>query len=921
MFSRAFKILTISILLAASSGAAGRAQGVPGAAPKSPVAVITSEATKSAIAPAVAPAVATAPAPAFRLGDAATPLHYALRLVIDPARDEFEGEVSIAINVNRPESVLWLNAHKLSVQSATIEVGAAKGASNTNDNAQALAIIAGNENFVGFAAATPIPTGPARLNLRYRGKIDALLTEGLFRQREGNDWYVISQFESHYARRAVPCFDEPGWKTPWQLTLEVPQGNIAVSNTPQVSETSLANGMKRVTFAVTKPLPAYLVALAIGPFEVVDGGTAGKEKFAVRYLAPRGRGGDTRYAREITPKLIEILEDYFGTPYPFEKLDSVSIPQTIWFGAMENPGLITYASRLLIARPNEESIAFKRRYASIAAHEIAHQWFGNLVTMQWWDDTWLNEAFATWMASKTTARFNVEWNDGYWRAVSRRMAVGQDQLSSARRVINPVTSEGDIRAAFDSITYQKGGKVLEMFEQVLGEEKFRDGVRRYLARHARGNATSDDFMTALAEAAGPGSNLAADFKGFVTQPGVPLIDIALDCKARPTLKLVQERLRGAGSKLDGTERWNTPACFRYSVKGKTYQACSTVSNGASAFALPDLKTCPDWVMANANGMGYYVARYDKGMLARLSRNTARLPVAESVTLVGDISILADSGLVPMASALTLADRLATHSSPVVNQAVADLLRGLRPGWTTGNDQQQFQQILAGKIVPQARKVGWLEKSGEHDRVRSLRTVLLPLAADQGGDVALRKQAAVLSLRWIKGREGIPGGIADAALNVAGAFADAGLFDAMEKEAFAASDRNDRSRLLKALSGVREPALRERAYALALDPRVNGRDALALLVSAMENDHNRDAAFAYVRKNFDSLSARLPKDSPTSIMRVLARACTTGERDAFAGFFRDRNTNYLGGPRAYAQAIERMDLCIAARGVPKIVATR
>ena len=898
MFARSFlKVMTFSTLAAISS--------FPAFGQTNATVTAVVDAASSASQPA-----APIPPP-FRLGDAATPKGYAVRLVIDPNRDDFTGEIAIDVNVNHALDVLWLNAQKIAIQSAALDAGG---------TTIPLTSIDGGKNFVGFTAARPIPAGAAKLRIQYSGKLEALSTDGLFRQQEGDDWYVVSQFEEIAARRAFPCFDEPHWKTPWQLTLDVPQGNVAVSNTPEVSETRLDNGMKRVAFATTRALPSYLVALAVGPFEVVDGGTAGKNKFALRYFTPKGRGADVRYAKEVTPKLIEILEDYFGTPYPFEKLDSVSIAQTVGFGAMENAGMITYASSLLIAKPAEETIAFKRRYAGVGAHEIAHQWFGNLVTMKWWDDAWLNEAFATWMASKTTARFNPEWDDGYRRALSRRMAVGQDRLASTRRVKNPVEAEGDIHAAFDSITYQKGGQVLAMFEQALGEEKFRDGVRRYLRKHARANATSEDFMAALAEAAGPGSDLAAHFRGFITQTGVPLIDVSLECKGKPVLKLAQQRLRPAGSKIDGAASWTTPACFRYGARGKLYSTCGTVPNGDSTLALPGIGTCPDWVVANAGGKGYYVARYDDNLRAKLAKSAAQLPALEAVALVGDSSLMADSGLIPVATALSVAERHATNASPVVRQAAVELIRGMRPGWAIGADAQRLQRILTRQIIPLARKMGWLEKSGENDRVKSLRNVLLPLAAEQAGDFALRKEAAALSLRWIKRRDDIPADIADAVLNIAGKFSDAAMFDALEREAFAASDHNDRSRLLKALASVRDPALRERAYALALDSRLNGRDVFALLVNAMEDDRNRTRAFAYLRENYDAVAARLPNSSmvtPASLMRVLGRSCTEAERYAFIEFFKERNAKYVGGPLIYTQALERIDLCIAARSAPSL----
>src|SRR5258706_166350 len=251
-----------------------------------------------------------------------------------------------------------------------------------------------------------------------------------------------------------------------------------------------------------KPLPSYLVALAVGPFDVVEGGTAGAKRTRLRYFTPKGRGAEVRFAIESTPRLLEILEEYFGMPYPFEKLDSVSIPQTVGFGAMENPGMVTYAGRLLLATPREETLAFQRRYAAVGAHELAHMWFGDLVTLAWWDDIWLNEAFASWMGDKAAATFRPEWDRGNSVGWLRRAALELDRLASARRVRNPVVEKNDLFGAFDAITYNKGAAVLSMFEARFTPERFRQGVRSFLKRHAWGTATSAAFFRALGQSAG-----------------------------------------------------------------------------------------------------------------------------------------------------------------------------------------------------------------------------------------------------------------------------------------------------------------------------------------------------------------------------------------------------------------------------------
>ena len=315
--------------------------------------------------------------------------------------------MEIEISLKGEADTVWLNAKELEVKTA-----AARSAEG-GEEIPAAAAAAGSD-FVRLTFQRNLSPGRWIVSLEYRGHVDLKDTEGLFRQREGDDWYVFSQFEAISARRAFPCFDEPAFKVPWQLVLHVPKNLVAVSNTPVLSETDEAGGTKKVVFARTKPLPSYLIALGVGPFDVVPAGTAGRNKVPIRMIVPKGRGAETRWAAESTGPILDLLERYFDTPYPYEKLDHLVIPQTVGFGAMENPGLVTYVSTYLLAKPADETIRFRRHYASVCAHETAHQWFGDYVTMAWWDDVWLNEAFATWMGDKIIGRWKPEW--GSWES-------------------------------------------------------------------------------------------------------------------------------------------------------------------------------------------------------------------------------------------------------------------------------------------------------------------------------------------------------------------------------------------------------------------------------------------------------------------------------------------------------------------------
>ncbi|MBV8732762.1 MAG: M1 family peptidase, partial [Acidobacteriia bacterium] len=396
---------------------------------------------------------AAAQIPKLRLAEVqdVSPTRYGLELSVDPEQAQFTGTVQISLDVRKPLATLWLNASDLTIQEATLS------AAGKQQTAKAAA---SGPDLLNLQFESMVPSGPAELRIRYSGKIRQD-TGGVFRLEDLGNKYLFTQFEATEARVAFPCFDEPSYKVPWQLTLHVPAQDKAVSNTPVIRE--MAEGQtKTYIFQETNPLPSYLVAFAVGPLEFVDAGKAGKNHVPVRIVVPKGRGEEAKYAAEITATILTRLENYFGIPYPYKKSDQVAIPAP--FGGMENAGMVTYGQDLLLAKPATDSIQRQRNYASVAAHELAHQWFGDLVTTAWWNDSWLNEAFATWMEQKILADWKPEWKTSLDDVQSLLGAERGDSLVSARKIRQEITSKGDIDNAFDTITYNKGAAVIGMFE-------------------------------------------------------------------------------------------------------------------------------------------------------------------------------------------------------------------------------------------------------------------------------------------------------------------------------------------------------------------------------------------------------------------------------------------------------------------------
>jgi alanyl aminopeptidase len=476
---------------------------------------------------------------------------------------------------------------------------------------------------------------------------------GLFRQDDNGHWYAVTQLEPMDARRVVPCFDEPDRKATWKLTLTVPAHMRAFANMPVESERASDAGWREVTFQRSPPLPSYLLAFAVGEFEVVDAGRAGMNKTPVSIIVPKGRAAEAQYAAANTGAILAAAERFFGVPYPFPKLDLLAYPKAFFGTAMENPGLITYSARALLARPDEIGPVFEQRFQGITAHEISHMWFGDYVTMAWWNDLWLNESFASWLGSKLVLEMHPQWPGG-WRSLQRTKAIDVDQLPAARALRQPITDARDVRAAFDGITYAKGETILAMFEQWLGPDKFRDGVRRYVAKHAWSNATADDFFAALA---GSDDVIVPAFRAFADRPGVPLLDVALDCRAAPELQIAQQRFVPVGVAAAASESWTFPACFDVGDAQKSRQVCTVVRQAKQTIPLPR-GACPQWVVANRSGTGYYLPRLSPALYDALPKADRVLTGGDYDPLLGDLAILARGGAVRYDVALRVAARQA-----------------------------------------------------------------------------------------------------------------------------------------------------------------------------------------------------------------------------------------------------------------------
>jgi len=850
------------------------------------------------------------PLPTLRLPRQFTPTGYAATLSIDPAKTTFDGVIAITGDVTQATPTIWLHGRELQIRRAT----ATKATASV-----AISVTPRGEDLLELHAEPALEPGTWVLTFEYSGKYDLLNTAGAFKQTVAGSQYIYSQLEALYARRVFPCLDEPDSKVPWQLTLDVPKTSIAVSNTPIARETPLDGGRHRYEFAKTKPLPSYLVAFGVGPFDVVDGGKT-KSGVPVRVLAMKGRAADATYAAKTTARILDLLEEWFAIRYPYEKMDILTIPLTVGFGAMENAGLITANEHITLFDPKKPSWDDRLRYVRVMAHELAHQWFGDYVTMAWWDDIWLNEGFATWLDEKITTRFDPTWHGERGALDLVTDALELDSLVSARRVRQPIEKVDDIYNAFDHLTYVKGAAVLNTFEAFVGPDKFQLGVREYLKARAFGNATSADFVAAISAAAG--RDVAPAFSTLLDRPGAPEIEARLVCDkaSPPRIELAQQRYVPAGSPDPAPQPpWIVPVCVAFERDGKRAQTCTLLDKETDTLAL-DAKSCPRWLMPNANGGSYYRARYTPAQATSLRDEAwAQLSWSERRSAFFDIASAARQRAramrktpgqkVPLALALSFVPKLLAGGDRFTLADALDLpLRFDR--LVTDDQRPKYEAWLRATFGPAAAKLGLVPKDSDDLDTETVRSDVIHAVAWTGRDPDLVKQSVELAQSW----RDVPGAIRELVLTIA-ADASPELFAKLLHDLRTEVDRERRRQVFAALAATRDPKRVEAALALILDPQIDIRESLGML-GGTSTETTRKVAERFVRANVAALLARMPKETVTGgigeLAKVFTDSCDPAARDEAYTYVTTSFGKLPGGERVIRQSFETMDQCIAMR---------
>ena len=835
--------------------------------------------------------------PELRLSGDVRPIRVALDLTIVPDRPTFRGRVSIAAQVVRPVPVVWLNATELDIARAALD-------------GQPARVVASNDDFIGLSTGTAIPAGPLTIEVSYSGKIDRDKSQGIYAEQEGDEWYAYTFFEPIDGRRAFPGFDQPDAKVPWQLTFHVKQDHVALANAPVESETPEPDGMKKVVMAESRPMPSYLVAFVVGAFELADGGTAGRVRTPIRFIIPKGRSAELRYAREVTPRVVAALEDYFDMDYPYGKLDVAVVPR--FWGTMEHPGIVAMGQPLTLIKPAEETRERRFGYANILAHELAHYWFGDLVTLAWWDDTWLNEALGSWMDAIITDRAEPSWRfSESSRPSSSAEAMEADEKLSTKSIRQPVATKEAIQHSFDSaITYQKGATVLHMFETWVGEARWRDFIRAYMRQHAWKNTTADDFLAAMGQHLG--AQVAGAFRSFLDQPGVPLIEHRLVCEGKSArLELRQGRSLPAGTRENARRTWQVPVCVRHGAGAQSRRACVLLTEAEGS--LPLEGACPSWLLMNAGGVGYYRSRYSVEEIAPLlaARSPARLGVSERLVLMADVDAAVDRDQLSIAGAMAMVPAALADRDERIQRAAEGLAGALRADQLDDADHARYRRWVLATHGPLARKLGWRRRPGDSDERQELRKQVVSIAA-WAGDRQLRAQAARLAVTWLENRSGVDDDMIDLVLASAARDGDAALFDRILAAARGEKDRLRQTRLLVALGGFRDPALAARALELVVGKQFDFRESRAILRRALSQREAREQAWKFVQSHIDRLLGGMRTDEASWFVHSTGVFCDATRRAEVVALLDKRVARIEGARYTLDQALDEIDQCIATQ---------
>jgi puromycin-sensitive aminopeptidase len=835
------------------------------------------------------------------------PTLYTLTLEPDLENFTFTGSETIAIEVDEPASLIAMNSSEIAIQSATLSLP-----DGSESQPESITFDEEKET-VTLAFAETVPAGTAELAIEFTGELNDKL-RGFYRSSytdvDGNQrWMATTQFEATDARRAFPCWDEPAVKAAFDITLVVPQELEAISNTEPVSITDTDDGKKVVHYAETPVMSTYLLAFIVGDLACVQDRT--RDGVLMRVWATRGNEDKGQYALETSMALLDYFHDYFGVPYPLSKLDHIAIPDFA-AGAMENWGAITYREVALLVDPVDSSAGTREIVAAIISHEMAHQWFGDLVTMEWWDDLWLNESFATWVGTKAVDWLFPEWS--MWTQfvnMDTNRAFNLDGLKNSHPIEQEVLNPAEVSQLFDAISYSKGGSVLRMLEHFLTPSVFREGLNVYLNRHSYQNARTTDLWTALEESSGqPVNTIMGSWTG---QMGYPVLDVA----ASPTegglaLEVNQERfvfdsVLGDSSDDDEEQVWPVPLTVTAEGAGLT----ATLVNAATGTVTVATPSDPDWFKVNPDQTGFYRVNYtdeDWDRLVPVIENQV-LPATDRLGIQNDAYALAKAGLLPVTRFLTLAEAYQNEIDASVWSDLATNLREIEGLIADEPYLESFRSFGRQLFAPSAQRSGWEPRPGEGHLDSLLRSTVLSQAGVYG-DPTVIGQAQELFASYQVDAANVRPDLRGVVFSLVAQEGDRAVYDRIWELERAAELHEEKIRLLMSLARFQQEDLLTETLERSLSDDVRLQDTIFVVSAVAANNRGRDLAWEFLKDQWDEFDRRYGGGG-FGLMRLVAitNSFTTNEkRDDVAAFFEDHPTP--AAERTIRQALERIALNVA-----------
>lgn len=833
---------------------------------------------------------------AQRLPGTAIPSHYKLTLTPDLKNATFNGDETIDVNVPNATSDIVLNSADIDFGDVTVAAaGKSQKATVSTDPKAEMATL---------KVAQPIPAGPATLHIAYKGILNDKL-KGFYLSKTKERNYAVSQFEATDARRAFPSFDEPELKATFDISLVVDQGDTAISNGEIVNDQpGPGSGKHTITFSTTPKMSTYLVALLVGDFQCLKDSQDG---IPIRVCAIPSQVEHGKWALEAAKHVLSYYDQYFAIKYPWKKLDLIALPD-FSAGAMENTAAITYRDIALLADEKTASVGHLEEVASVDAHEMAHQWFGDLVTMAWWDDIWLNEGFATWMSSKPLNAWKPDWNVDLDDTQGTSASLNIDSAANTRPIhatANEATTPAEISQLFDGIAYGKTAAVLRMLEHYLGEQTFRAGVNLYLKQHAYGNAKSADFWNAMTAASKkPVDNIMPT---FVVQPGAPMLTIASHCAGNKTfLNISQARffIQPDLLKKGTAELWEVPLCIKSATGG---EHCEVLTRKQQTLMLAG---CPAWSYVNGGGFGYFRSNYSPDMLSKLSAVAEKsLTPEERIMLLGDEWAMVRADQHPIGEYLDLISALRDDRTRQVVQTYLGPVSWIADRIASPADKDAYRAWVRNLLRPMVNELGWKPKPGEDVETRGLRASALAAMGTIGRDPRTLAAAKTLAEQYIKDPSSVDPNIAGVVLDLAALNGDEQLYDAYTAKMRAAKSPEEYFRYADALGDFRDPKLAERTLDAALSPEVRSQDMFTFLAGPMGNDETREMAWNFFKSHFAEIDKKSGGGLGGGFGGFVSFFCSANDKQDLQQWFQQHPDPT---PRAFRLGMERLNDCIRTR---------